>query len=72
MSTTVGKPTAKGTTLVLKAAAFAAWKHRDQRRKDAEASPYINHPLALVEVLSSEGKVALVSMPSFHVDSGGE
>src|SRR3977135_3612162 len=48
---------AKGTGLVLKAAAFAAWKHRDQRRKDADASPYINHPLALAEVLSSEGKV---------------
>jgi guanosine-3',5'-bis(diphosphate) 3'-pyrophosphohydrolase len=49
---------AKGTGLVLKAAAFAAWKHRDQRRKDADASPYINHPLALAEVLSGEGKVS--------------
>jgi GTP diphosphokinase / guanosine-3',5'-bis(diphosphate) 3'-diphosphatase len=41
MSTKVGSPAAKGTALVLKAAAFAAWTHRDQRRKDAEASPYI-------------------------------
>ena len=57
MSTNVVATTARGTALVLKAAAFAAWKHRDQRRKDAEASPYINHPLALAEVLSSEGKV---------------
>jgi len=31
--------------LVLKAMAFAAVKHRDQRRKDADASPYINHRL---------------------------
>ena len=39
------------------ALAFAAHKHRDQRRKDAEASPYINHPIALVRVLSTEGGV---------------
>jgi len=37
--------------LLLKALAFAAHKHRDQRRKDAEASPYINHPIALADVL---------------------
>jgi len=42
---------------VLKAMAFAAWKHRDQRRKDADASPYINHPIALAEVLWHEGGV---------------
>jgi len=43
--------------LLLKALAFAAHKHRDQRRKDAEASPYINHPIALANVLVSEGGV---------------
>jgi guanosine-3',5'-bis(diphosphate) 3'-pyrophosphohydrolase len=43
--------------LVLEAAAFAADRHRMQRRKDAEASPYINHPLALAHILSREGKV---------------
>jgi guanosine-3',5'-bis(diphosphate) 3'-pyrophosphohydrolase len=42
---------------VLKAAHFAAEKHRLQRRKDAEASPYINHPLALAQILCAEGKV---------------
>ncbi|HQS58355.1 MAG: phosphohydrolase [Gallionellales bacterium 35-53-114] len=36
------------------AANFAANKHRDQRRKDREASPYINHPLALAFVLTNE------------------
>lgn len=41
----------------MKAAAFAADKHRCQRRKDAEASPYINHPLALAHILCSEGRV---------------
>jgi GTP diphosphokinase / guanosine-3',5'-bis(diphosphate) 3'-diphosphatase len=34
------------------ALSFAAGKHRDQRRKDREASPYINHPIALAEVLA--------------------
>jgi guanosine-3',5'-bis(diphosphate) 3'-pyrophosphohydrolase len=37
--------------LVLQAAAFAAEKHRHQRRKDAEASPYINHPIQLAYIL---------------------
>jgi len=37
--------------LIFKALDFAARKHRDQRRKDQEASPYINHPIALVNLL---------------------
>jgi len=45
------------TALILRAAAFAAHKHRDQRRKDAVASPYINHPLTLACILSGEGGV---------------
>ncbi len=44
-------------SLVIRAAAFAAHKHRDQRRKDAHATPYINHPLALARILTSEGGV---------------
>lgn len=43
---------------LIKAADFAALKHRMQRRKDAEASPYINHPLALARVLKLEAGVA--------------
>ena len=39
------------------ALAFSATKHRDQRRKDVEASPYINHPIALVDVLVNEGGI---------------
>ena len=42
---------------LLDALAFAADKHRNQRRKDAEASPYINHPIALANVLANEGGV---------------
>jgi len=43
--------------LLLRALAFAAHKHRDQRRKDAQASPYINHPIALANVLAREGRI---------------
>lgn len=42
---------------VLRAALFAAEKHKNQRRKDADASPYINHPIALANVLATEGGV---------------
>lgn len=41
----------------IRAIAFAAHKHRDQRRKDPAASPYINHPIALADVLANEGGV---------------
>ena len=44
--------------LVLKAAEFAAEKHRHQRRKDAHASPYINHPIQLAKLLANEGGIA--------------
>lgn len=45
------------TNKLLSALAFAAHKHRDQRRKDAAASPYINHPIALANVLANEGGI---------------
>ena len=44
-------------SLIIAAAVFAAERHRDQRRKDAGASPYINHPLALADILINEGGV---------------
>ena len=37
--------------LVLQAAAFAAEKHRLLKRKDVEASPYINHPIQVAYIL---------------------
>lgn len=43
---------------ILAAAAFAAGRHRMQRRKDSDSSPYINHPLALAHILSREGKIS--------------
>ncbi len=39
---------------LLRAASYAAVKHSDQRRKDVDASPYINHPLAVAACLADE------------------
>ena len=47
---------------VMRAAGFAADRHRDQRRDDAAATPYINHPLALAAILSVEGHVTDVTV----------
>lgn len=47
-----------GPALILEAAAFAAEKHRSQRRKDKTASPYINHPIALAALLANEGAIS--------------
>jgi len=44
-------------SLIFKALDFAAHKHRDQRRKGADLSPYINHPIALAKILSNEGGI---------------
>lgn len=40
------------------ALAFAAVKHRDQKRKGRDASPYINHPIEVARVLIEEGSVS--------------
>jgi guanosine-3',5'-bis(diphosphate) 3'-pyrophosphohydrolase len=53
----VAAMTANHLPLLFDALAFAAHKHRDQRRKDASASPYINHPIALARILSVEGGI---------------
>ena len=47
---------------IIKAADFAAEKHRTKRRKDAAATPYINHPLALARVLRVEAGVEDVAV----------
>lgn len=47
----------ESTGLVLKALRFSAEKHRDQRRKDAKSSPYINHPIQVAETLWTVGGV---------------
>jgi len=45
------------SSLVLKAAKFAALKHRDQRRKDVESSPYIIHPISVALVIADIGGI---------------
>jgi guanosine-3',5'-bis(diphosphate) 3'-pyrophosphohydrolase len=42
-------------TELLRALEFAAIKHRDQRRKGAEATPYINHPIQVARILADGG-----------------
>ena len=39
-------------SLLFKALAFSAEKHRTQKRKDIDKSPYINHPIALANILA--------------------
>lgn len=42
---------------LLAALQFAAHKHRDQRRKGADQAPYINHPIAVTELLWRVGGI---------------
>ena len=42
---------------ILKATKFAAEKHRNQRRKNADSDPYINHPIHVAEILADVGNV---------------
>jgi guanosine-3',5'-bis(diphosphate) 3'-pyrophosphohydrolase len=43
------------TGILLEALELASLKHRDQRRKDQEQSPYINHPIAVARTLWAAG-----------------
>jgi len=45
----------ESSALILKATKFAALKHRDQRRKDHVASPYIIHPVTVANELTEAG-----------------
>jgi guanosine-3',5'-bis(diphosphate) 3'-pyrophosphohydrolase len=44
---------ASPANVIVKAADFAAGKHRVQRRSDTSLTPYINHPLGVAQLLSS-------------------
>ena len=41
----------------VRALAFASRKHSQQRPKDVDSSPYINHPIALVSILAVEAGI---------------
>ncbi len=53
----IASPALGDVSVLISAAMFAAEKHRNQRRKDADASPYINHPIALANVLANEASI---------------
>ena len=55
-------PAPAALPLFIDALAFAAHKHRDQRRKNGAASPYIKHPIALADVLVHEGGVTDITV----------
>lgn len=48
--------------LLIKALTFAANKHRNQRRKNADAFPYINHPISLVNILCNEVHITDINL----------
>jgi len=48
--------------IILKALEFAASKHSGQKRKDKDESPYINHPIALANLLSNEAGITDVDV----------
>ena len=43
---------------LLKAVNFAAYKHQSQRRKDADKTPYINHPINVAYLIAEVGGVS--------------
>ncbi|XP_075714246.1 guanosine-3',5'-bis(diphosphate) 3'-pyrophosphohydrolase MESH1 [Rhinoderma darwinii] len=43
---------------LLEAAHFAAEKHKAQKRKDVEETPYINHPIGVARILSHEAGIS--------------
>lgn len=51
------KTTPNEIQLLVRAIAFASEKHKAQKRKDISKTPYINHPIDLLEVLACEGNV---------------
>jgi len=42
---------------VIAALHFSARKHRQQRRKDPDHTPYINHPIELLNILANEANI---------------
>jgi GTP diphosphokinase / guanosine-3',5'-bis(diphosphate) 3'-diphosphatase len=47
----------KQIALLISAIKYSADKHRNQRRKGADASPYINHPIDVADILWRIGSV---------------
>ncbi len=45
------------SSIILDTIEFASEKHKNQRRKDIDATPYINHPIAVANLISKVGQV---------------
>ena len=45
-------------TILLRALEYAADRHRDQRRKDMGQTPYVNHLIAVADLLANVGGVS--------------
>lgn len=48
----------KDLNLIIKTLDFAADKHKNQKRKGVDGTPYINHPIKVAKLLIENGKVA--------------
>jgi guanosine-3',5'-bis(diphosphate) 3'-pyrophosphohydrolase len=47
---------------LLDATLFAADKHRGQKRKDAQGTPYINHPIYVVHLMANVGGITDIEL----------
>jgi len=50
------------TQLLLNALAFSAYRHRHQKRKGADQTPYINHPIQVANLLSNVGEETNINL----------
>jgi (p)ppGpp synthase/HD superfamily hydrolase len=53
----MARTTHETAAAILEAALFAAEKHRNCRRKGPDATPYINHPITVANLLARAGEV---------------
>ncbi|XP_043934215.1 guanosine-3',5'-bis(diphosphate) 3'-pyrophosphohydrolase MESH1 [Protopterus annectens] len=53
---------ATDAAVLLEALDFAAKKHRCQKRKDPEGTPYINHPIGVAKILSHEAGITDITV----------
>ncbi|XP_041356489.1 guanosine-3',5'-bis(diphosphate) 3'-pyrophosphohydrolase MESH1-like [Gigantopelta aegis] len=47
---------------IIRCTDFAARKHKGQRRKDSESTPYINHPIGVAFILTEEAGISDVAV----------
>ncbi|KAI4457482.1 guanosine-3'5'-bis(diphosphate) 3'-pyrophosphohydrolase mesh1 [Holotrichia oblita] len=47
---------------VIRCVNFAAIKHKNQRRKDPEETPYINHPIGVAHILTQEANITDIAV----------